>query len=101
MQILWLKITGLIEALAGHHHGHTRLSGGIELGNQIPPDKMQSPRPKSLNHNPAIVPASVLSFMLRGIGIPVVLTGAQLPITHPLTDGRSPPAPKASITIPR
>ena len=31
--------------------------------------------------------ASVLSFMLRGIGIPVVLTGAQLPITHPLTDG--------------
>ena len=30
--------------------------------------------------------ASVLSFMLRGIGIPVVLTGAQLPIEHPLTD---------------
>lgn len=31
--------------------------------------------------------ASVLSFMLQGIGLPVVLTGAQLPITHPLTDG--------------
>ena len=31
--------------------------------------------------------ASVLSFMLRGIAIPVVLTGAQLPMTHPLTDG--------------
>ncbi len=31
--------------------------------------------------------ASVLSFMLRGISIPVVLTGAQLPIEHPLTDG--------------
>ena len=31
--------------------------------------------------------ASVLSFMLRGIGIPVVLTGSQLPIEHPLTDG--------------
>lgn len=31
--------------------------------------------------------ASVLSFMVRGIGIPVVLTGAQLPIEHPLTDG--------------
>lgn len=30
--------------------------------------------------------ASVLSFMLRGIAIPVVLTGAQLPIEHPLTD---------------
>ena len=30
--------------------------------------------------------ASVLSFMLRGIPIPVVLTGAQLPIDHPLTD---------------
>ena len=30
--------------------------------------------------------ASVLSFMLRGIGIPVVLTGSQLPIEHPLTD---------------
>jgi L-asparaginase len=31
--------------------------------------------------------ASMLSFMLRGIQIPVVLTGAQLPIDHPLTDG--------------
>ena len=31
--------------------------------------------------------ASVLSFMLQGIGVPVVLTGAQLPIEHPLTDG--------------
>lgn len=31
--------------------------------------------------------ASVLSFMLRGIELPVVLTGAQLPIEHPLTDG--------------
>ena len=31
--------------------------------------------------------ASVLSFMLRGISIPVVLTGAQLPMTHPLSDG--------------
>lgn len=30
--------------------------------------------------------ASVLSFMLRGIGIPVVLTGSQLPIEHPMTD---------------
>lgn len=30
--------------------------------------------------------ASILSFMLRGIPIPVVLTGAQLPIEHPLTD---------------
>lgn len=30
--------------------------------------------------------ASVLSFMLRGIHIPVVLTGAQLPIEHALTD---------------
>ena len=28
--------------------------------------------------------ASVLSFMLRGIEIPVVLTGSQLPIEHPL-----------------
>ena len=27
--------------------------------------------------------ASVLSFMLRGISIPVVLTGAQLPMAHP------------------
>lgn len=31
--------------------------------------------------------ASVLSFMVLGISIPVVLTGAQLPIDHPLTDG--------------
>lgn len=31
--------------------------------------------------------ASVLSFMLRNIPIPVVLTGSQLPIGHPLTDG--------------
>lgn len=31
--------------------------------------------------------ASVLTFMLPGIGIPVVLTGSQLPIEHPLTDG--------------
>ena len=31
--------------------------------------------------------ASILSFMLRGIDIPVVLTGSQLPIEHPLTDG--------------
>lgn len=31
--------------------------------------------------------ASVLSFMLRNIPIPVVITGSQLPIRHPLTDG--------------
>ena len=31
--------------------------------------------------------ASVLSFMLRGISIPVVLTGAQLPMAHPLSAG--------------
>lgn len=31
--------------------------------------------------------ASVLSFMLPGLPLPVVLTGAQLPIEHPLTDG--------------
>ncbi|NJP40457.1 asparaginase [Oscillospiraceae bacterium HV4-5-C5C] len=30
--------------------------------------------------------ASALSFMLPGITIPVVLTGAQLPISHPLSD---------------
>lgn len=30
--------------------------------------------------------SSVLSFMLRGIPVPVVLTGSQLPITHPLSD---------------
>ena len=31
--------------------------------------------------------AAILSFMVRGIPIPVVLTGAQLPIEHPLSDG--------------
>lgn len=31
--------------------------------------------------------ASMLTFMLLGIEIPVVLTGAQLPINHPLSDG--------------
>jgi L-asparaginase len=31
--------------------------------------------------------ASILSYMLRNIPIPVVLTGSQLPINHPLTDG--------------
>lgn len=31
--------------------------------------------------------SSVLTFMLLGIRIPVVLTGSQLPIDHPLTDG--------------
>lgn len=31
--------------------------------------------------------ASALSFMLRNIPIPVVLTGSQLPISHPLSDG--------------
>ena len=31
--------------------------------------------------------ASVLSYMVQNIPIPVVLTGAQLPIEHPLTDG--------------
>lgn len=31
--------------------------------------------------------AAALSFMLRNIPIPVVLTGSQLPIDHPLTDG--------------
>lgn len=31
--------------------------------------------------------ASVLSFMLCNIPVPVVLTGSQLPIWHPLTDG--------------
>jgi L-asparaginase len=30
--------------------------------------------------------ASALSFMLAGVGKPVVLTGSQLPIGHPLTD---------------
>lgn len=31
--------------------------------------------------------AAVLSFMLQNIPVPVVLTGSQLPIWHPLTDG--------------
>ncbi len=31
--------------------------------------------------------ASAISFMLRGLEIPVVLTGSQLPIAHPLSDG--------------
>ncbi|MBW7571772.1 asparaginase [Caproiciproducens faecalis] len=31
--------------------------------------------------------AAVLSFMLRNVPIPVVITGSQLPIRHPLTDG--------------
>ncbi len=30
--------------------------------------------------------SSILSYMLRNIPIPVVLTGSQLPMTHPLTD---------------
>jgi len=33
--------------------------------------------------------AAMLSFMLRGIGVPVVLTGSQLPMEHPLTDGQA------------
>lgn len=32
--------------------------------------------------------ASMLSFMLRGIGIPVIFTGAQYPIVYPDSDGR-------------
>jgi L-asparaginase len=32
--------------------------------------------------------SSVLSFMLRNVPIPVVLTGSQLPVTHPLTDAK-------------
>lgn len=32
--------------------------------------------------------AAILSFMVRGISIPVVLTGSQLPIEHPLSDGQ-------------
>ena len=32
--------------------------------------------------------ASCLSFMLMNINIPVVLTGSQLPLTHPLSDGQ-------------
>ena len=31
--------------------------------------------------------ASMLSYMVRNIPVPVVLTGAQLPIEHPLSDG--------------
>ena len=33
--------------------------------------------------------ASALSFMLAGVSKPVVLTGSQLPISHPLTDART------------
>ena len=33
--------------------------------------------------------ASALSYMLQGIPIPVVLTGSQLPVLHPLTDAIS------------
>ena len=32
--------------------------------------------------------AAALSFMLAGVGKPVILTGSQLPLAHPLTDGR-------------
>lgn len=32
--------------------------------------------------------ASALSFMLAGVGKPVILTGSQLPLSHPLTDAR-------------
>ncbi|NCE65023.1 asparaginase [Pseudoflavonifractor sp. 524-17] len=32
--------------------------------------------------------AAILSFMVQGIDIPVVLTGSQLPIEHPLSDGQ-------------
>ncbi len=32
--------------------------------------------------------AAALSFMLAGIGKPVMLTGSQLPLSHPLTDAR-------------
>jgi L-asparaginase len=32
--------------------------------------------------------SSVLTFILKNIPIPVVLTGSQLPITHPLTDAK-------------
>lgn len=32
--------------------------------------------------------AAALSFMLRGLGKPVILTGSQLPLHHPLTDAR-------------
>lgn len=33
--------------------------------------------------------ASALSFMLAGVGKPVILTGSQLPLKHPLTDAKS------------
>ncbi len=33
--------------------------------------------------------ASALSFMLQGLNIPVVFTGSQLPLRHPLSDGPS------------
>lgn len=32
--------------------------------------------------------AAALSFMLAGVGKPVILTGSQLPLSHPLTDAR-------------
>ena len=32
--------------------------------------------------------ASILSFMLQNVPIPIVLTGSQLPIMHPLTDAK-------------
>lgn len=32
--------------------------------------------------------SSVLAFMLRNIPVPVVLTGSQLPVSHPLTDAK-------------
>ena len=32
--------------------------------------------------------SSVMSYMLRNIPIPIVLTGSQLPVTHPLTDAK-------------
>ena len=32
--------------------------------------------------------AAALSFMLCGVGKPVILTGSQLPLSHPLTDAR-------------
>lgn len=32
--------------------------------------------------------AAALSYMLAGVGKPVILTGSQLPLTHPLTDAR-------------
>ncbi|MBR3874801.1 MAG: asparaginase [Clostridia bacterium] len=32
--------------------------------------------------------AAALSYMLAGVGKPVILTGSQLPISHPLTDAR-------------